>query len=158
MKQTVLTVLAVCALATAPAFAAQDMHQHGHDAHGATLQLNAGKKWETDAALRKDMGAIRQSMASSLDAIHANKMPPQAYAALARKVEDGVADMVANCKLAPAADAQLHVVVAELLAGAEHMAGKAKSGTPQDGAVKVIGALNNYGKYFDDPDFQPISH
>lgn len=158
MKQTVLTVLAVCALATAPAIAAQDVHQHGHDAHGHTLQLNAGKKWETDTALRKSMGELRQSMAGSLDAIHANKMTLQAYSALARKVEGGVADIVANCKLAPAADAQLHLVVADLLAGAEHMAGKAKQGKPRDGAVKVIGALNNYGKFFDDPDFQPITH
>jgi len=33
-----------------------------------------------------------------------------------------------------------------------------KQAKRMDGAVKVIGALDNYGKYFDDPGFQPIAH
>lgn len=110
---------------------------------------------ETDAPLRKAMGEIRQSIASSLHAIHENKFSAQAYGGLAKKVEGAVGDIVANCKLPPAADAQLHIVVADLLAGAEQMAGKARR---MNGAVKVIGALDNYGKYFDDPGFQPIAH
>ncbi len=155
MKPYLLTALTVLSLAAVPAFAANNAHEHGHEAHGATLQLNAGKKWETDAPLRKAMGEIRQSMASSLHAIHENKFSAQAYGGLAKKVEGAVGEIVANCKLPPAADAQLHIVVADLLAGAEQMAGKAKR---MDGAVKVIGALDNYGKYFDDPGFQPIAH
>lgn len=154
MKRPVLNALITIFLATGvPAFAANDAHDHG--AASATLQFNAGKKWETDAPLRKAMGEIRQSMASSLHAIHENKLSTQAYGGLAKKVEGAVGDIVANCKLPPAADAQLHIVVADLLAGAEQMAGKAKR---MDGAVKVIGALDNYGKYFDDPGFQPIAH
>lgn len=154
MKRPVLNALITIFLTTGmPAFAANDAHDHG--AASATLQLNAGKKWETDAALRKAMGEIRQSMASSLHAIHENKFSARAYGGLAKKVEGAVGDIVANCKLPPAADAQLHIVVADLLAGAEQMAGKAKR---MDGAVKVIGALDNYGKYFDDPGFQPIAH
>jgi hypothetical protein len=155
MKPYLFTALTVLSLAAVPAFAANNAHEHGHEAHGATLQLNAGKKWETDAPLRKAMGEIRQSMASSLHAIHENKFSAQAYGGLAKKVEGAVGAIVANCKLPPAADAQLHIVVADLLAGAEQMAGKAKR---MDGAVKVIGALDNYGKYFDDPGFQPIAH
>jgi hypothetical protein len=155
MKPYLLTALTVLSLAAAPALAAKDVHDHGHEQHGATLQLNAGKKWETDAALRKAMGEIRQSIAGSLHAIHENKLSPNGYAGLAKQVESAVGEIVANCKLPPAADAQLHIVVADLLAGAERMAGKAQR---MDGAVKVIGALDNYGKYFDDPGFQPIAH
>ncbi len=155
MKPHLLTALTVLSLAAAPAFAAGNAHDHGHEAHGATLQLNAGKKWETDAALRKAMGEIRQSMAASLHAIHENKLSSKAYGGLAKQVEGAVGEIVANCKLPPAADTQLHIVVADLLAGAEQMAGKAKR---MDGAVKVIGALDNYGKFFDDPGFQPIAH
>lgn len=159
MKHPILTALALFSLAAAaPAFAANNVHDHGHEQHGATLQLNAGKKWETDAALRKAMGDIRQSMASSLHAIHENRLPAKDYAKLAQQVEGAVGTIVANCKLAPEADAQLHIVIAELLAGAEQMAGKAKSARRKDGAIKVIGALDNYGKYFDDPGFQPIAH
>lgn len=159
MKHPLPTILALFTLAaTGPAFAANDAHDHGHEAHGVTLQLNAGQKWQTDAALRKAMGEIRQSMAGSLHAIHGNKLSPKGYNGLAKKVETAVGDILANCKLPPAADAQLHLVVADLLAGAGQMAGKAKPAGHMDGAVKVIGALDNYGKYFDDPGFQPIAH
>lgn len=162
MKQNILTALIALSLsAGGSALAANNAaHDHGHS-HGAapvTLQLNAGKKWETDAPLRKAMGEIRQSMAASLHAIHENRLSAKGYGELARKVEKAVGDMIANCKLGTQADEQLHVVIGELLAGAEQMAGKAKQGKRMDGAVKVIGALDNYGKYFDDPGFQPIAH
>ncbi|MDK9703107.1 MAG: hypothetical protein OEL20_08195 [Sulfuritalea sp.] len=136
---------------------------HKHDAHAdhgapATLQLNAGKKWETDEALRKSMGSIRQAIDASLHQIHENRLPAKAYGALASKVEGEVANIVANCKLEPKADAQLHLVVADLLSGAEQMAGKVKKAKRQDGAVKVIDALEKYSSYFDDPQFKPIAH
>lgn len=156
MQHPILTVLTLVSIASAgPALAAQDAHEHGHEAHGATLQLNAGKPWATDAPLRKAMGEIRQSMAASLHRIHENKLPAKGYGALAHTVESAVGEIVANCKLPPDADAQLHIVVADLLAGAEQMAGKSGQ---MKGAVKVIDALGNYGKYFDDPGFEPIAH
>lgn len=47
MKHPILTVLALFSLtATTPAFAANNAHEHGHETHSATLQLNAGKKWK----------------------------------------------------------------------------------------------------------------
>ena len=136
---------------------------HEHDAHAdhgtpATLQLNAGKKWGTDEALRKSMGSIRHAVDASLHQIHENRLPPAGYGALASKVEGEVANIVANCKLEPQADAQLHLVVADLLSGAEQMAGKVKKAKRQDGAVKVIGALDKYAAFFDDPQFKPIPH
>lgn len=138
---------------------------HGHEAEAAhghggavTLQLNAGKKWETDAPLRSSMAQIRRAMGGSLDKIHHNKLAAAGYGTLARKVEGEVGNIVKNCKLPPDADAQLHLIVAELLAGAEQMAGKDKHAKRQDGAVKVIGALDNYATYFDDPQFKPLAH
>ena len=160
MKQNILTALIVLSLASAaPALAANNAaHDHSHDHGGkpAALQLNAGKKWETDAPLRKAIGEIRQSMAASLDAIHNNRLPAKEYGALAHKVESAVGDMVANCKLGTQADEQLHIIIADLLAGAEQMTGKEKQSKPRDGAVKVIGALDKYGKYFDDAGYQPF--
>lgn len=151
-----LTVFAL--LAAGPTLAARNAHEHGHDATAATLQLNAGQKWETDAPLRAGMAEIRQTMTASLHAIHANKMSAQAYDRLAKKVSTSVGKIVANCKLPPAADDQLHIVIADLLAGADHMAGKVKGARRMDGAVKVIDALDAYGQHFNDPDFQPIEH
>lgn len=159
MKPYILTALTVLSLAAAsPLLAASDAHDHGHGSASAALQLNAGKKWETDAPLRTAMGEIRQSMASSLRSIHENKMSTKAYDGLAKKIEGAVGNIVATCKLPPAADAQLHIIVGALLAGAEQMAGKVKHAKRVDGAVKVIGALDSYGRYFDDTGFLPIEH
>ena len=147
--------LAAASHAAAPA--------HQHDAHAeqaasATLQLNAGKRWGTDEPLRKAMASIRQSVEASLQDIHENRLKPAGYGALASKVEAEVGNIVSNCKLEPKADAQLHLIVADLLAGSEQMAGKVKKVKRQDGAVKVIGALEKYATYFNDPQFKPIAH
>lgn len=161
MKRKLLTALGVISLAVAgSALAAGNAaHDHGHAAAETTkLELNAGKKWETDAALRKAMESIRQTMAASLHDIHENRVSAAAYGKLAHKVEGEVGQIVANCKLEPKADAQLHLIVAELLDGAEQMAGKPKQAKRMNGAVKVIGALEKYSTYFDDPGFKPIPH
>ena len=156
------TILFAAGLSLAAAsHAAAPTHQH--DAHAdhaspATLQLNAGKKWETDETLRKSMSSIHQAVEASSHEIHENRLKPAGYGALARKVEAEVANIVSNCKLEPKADAQLHLVVADLLEGSEQMAGKIKKAKRQDGAVKVIGALEKYATYFDDPQFKPIAH
>ena len=159
MKPHLLIALTVLGLAAAgPSLAARNAHDHGHDAAAVMLQLNAGQKWETDAPLRAGMGEIRQAMAGSLQAIHTHKMSAKAYDDLAKKVHSAVGQIVAQCKLPPAADAQLHLVIADLLVGADQMAGKVKGAPRVDGAVKVIGALNAYGQHFDDPDFHAIEH
>lgn len=163
MKRTLMIALSLMTLAAAgPALAASaTVHEHGHagaDADAASLQLNAGKKWETDAVLRKAMDSIRRTMAASLHDIHENRVSAAGYGKLAHKVEGEVGRIVANCKLEPRADAQLHLIVAELLEGAEQMAGKPKQAKRIDGAVKVIGALEKYSAYFDDPAFKPIAH
>lgn len=133
-------------------------HAHEHATAPATLQLNAGQKWATDSALRQAMANIRQTMAASLHDIHEDRLSKKGYAALAKKVEGEVGSIVANCKLEPQADAQLHLIVAELLEGAEQMAGKAKQVKRQSGAIKVIGALEKYATYFDDAQFKAITH
>ena len=147
--------------AAAPAFAAGPAtHDHGHDqsAAPATFTLDAGKKWATDAPLRKAMANIRTSMQASLQPIHEDKFSPAKYGSLARKINGEVANMVNNCKLEPKADAQLHLVIAQLLEGAEAMEGRTKAAKRMDGAIAVLGALEKYGSYFDDPSWKPIKH
>ena len=156
MKRNTLLVLgALCMTIAGTSVAATTAggHKHEHGVEAAKLQLNAGKKWETDAALRQAMGNIREAMAAALHEIHENKLSKKGYAALAHKVESEVGDIVANCKLGPKADEQLHLIIAELLEGAGEMAGKTKKVKHQSGAVRVIGALEKYGAYFDDAGF-----
>ena len=135
--------------------AAGDEHHHHHaHSHGEAaptqLQLNAGKQWATDATLRQSMNEINQAMGKALPLIHGTRFNDGDYQALATTVSQKVAYAVENCKLDARADAMLHLVIADLLAGAEAMEGKA--GKPRhDGAVQVMQALKSYGKYFRHP-------
>jgi hypothetical protein len=149
-------VLACLALAIGPAAAAEhEEHAHGHDASAHKLELDHGKKWSTDAPLRQGMSAIRDAVAAEHHAIHHNKASLARYQALARKTDEQVAYMVANCKLPTEADANLHVILAELIAGSDLMKGKSKA-KAREGAVKVIGALEAYPEYFDHPGWKAI--
>jgi hypothetical protein len=125
-----------------------DAHNHGHGSTESTkLHLNAGKKWATDEPLRQAMSDINQAMAKAVPAIHKNQFGNEEYQALATTVSEKVAYAVEHCKLEPKADAVLHSVIADLIAGAETMKGKT-SNSRHDGAVQVLEALKVYGKYF----------
>ena len=139
-------------LASALPAAAQTAHEHQHTgAAVANLQLDAGHKWATDASLRSGMAQIRAAFDTDHPAIHAGKETDAEYEALAARIESQVNDIVKNCKLPAAADANLHYVIADLLQGVSLMRGKDPAGTRHDGAALVHGALNAYGTYFDDP-------
>lgn len=154
MKTKFSVVLAALALATSSSvYAAEsaDARYHSHSSSEPTkLQLNAGKKWATDEPLRQAMSDINQAMAKALPAIHKNQFGDGQYQALATTVSQKVAYAVEHCKLEPKGDAMLHLVIADLMAGAESMEGKTAR-TRHDGAVLVLEALKSYGKYFQHP-------
>jgi hypothetical protein len=146
-----LPAYAATAAAPEPSHAAHATHA----AAPAKLTLDQGKRWATDAPLRAGMVRIRALVAPKVGAIHGGKLTAAEYQALGVAVEKEVADIVAQCKLPPEADAMLHLIVAELLAGADAMQGKG-SGSPASGAHKVVVAANDYGRYFDHPGWKPI--
>lgn len=147
---------AVAALMGSASLAAEDAH-HGHEAPAA-LTLDQGSKWPTDEPLRQGMGRVRDAMAQALPAIHTDKAQLEQYRELAGSVRKEVAYVVANYHLAPEADAMLHLVIAELLAGADAMQGKAEGVAPRAGAIKVVQVLEDYGRHFDHPGWQPLVH
>ena len=128
--------------------------EEAHDAHAghgaATLSLDHGNKWPTDAPLRSGMGNLRAAFAEKLPAIHAGELSAAEYKALGEKTAQEVGSIIAHCKLEPDADAMLHRVIAELMSGADIMMGKTE-GTPREGAHRTVMALENYGHYFDHP-------
>lgn len=133
---------------------AQD-HSHSHDAGQDTsgpaqLTLNNGKKWVTDANLRQGMSRIRDALAAELPAIHAGKATAKQYQALSQKANDQIAFIVKNCKLDENPDAMLHLLLADIIAGADAMAGQ-DSSEARKGAEKIAHALENYATYFDHP-------
>lgn len=144
---------------TAAGGAAAHDHDHDHGASAATpsaLALNQGRKWPTDASLRQGMGRIRDAMEAAMPAISAGKADTARFDAAAGQVNEQIAFMVQNCKLDKETDAMLHLVLAEIIAGAEAMEGKSKELDRRDGAVKVIDALENYDRYFDHPGWRPL--
>ena len=130
--------LAVALSFAGPAAYGQAAHDHGHAASEAKLVLNQGKKWETDAPLRQGMENIRSALGSRMK-----------YEALATKVSTEVAGIVQNCKLEPEADAQLHLVIADIMGGVEALEGKVKGETRRAGAEKIARALEAYAEHFD---------
>jgi len=146
----VLFALAAPLAAVQPAAA-----QHQHEAGAHPLQLDNGKKWTTDVPLRQGMDAIRDAVAADHQAIHTNKETAAQYKALAGKVDGQIAYMVKNCKLAPEADAQLHLILADIIAGSALMKGTDQA-KRREGAVKVVGALETYPQYFDHPAWRAL--
>lgn len=150
-KQSVVTaMLAACLSVCVQVALAQDHHAH-HGGGAAQLTLNNGKKWATDDNLRHGMASIRDALAAELPAIHSGKASAEQYDALAKKVHDQIAFMVQNCKLGKEADAMLHLVLAEITAGADTMAGQKDNKTKRQGAEKIANAMEGYATYFDHP-------
>jgi hypothetical protein len=157
-RKLFVTLASLTLLAAAPNHAPAQHEQH--EAHGpggavAQLQLKDGQKWQTDAALRSGMANIRAAFDADHPAIHAGKQADAQYAALATRIDQQVKSIVANCRLPAEADANLHLIVADLLQGISLMRGEDPARSRHDGAALIHGALNAYGKFFDDPGWKP---
>jgi len=152
---TAVAATAMAAALSMPALAQTATHDH-NAAAPHQLTLNQGRKWATDAPLRAGMERIRGLVEPKLGAAHAGQLTPAQYRELAVQVETEVGGIVANCKLEPKADAMLHLVIADLVAGTDTMAGKSPELRPAVGLVKVAQAVNQYGSHFDHPGFKPI--
>lgn len=123
---------------------------HSHDHEGAAeLSLNEGRKWETDEPLRTGMLRIHALMRPTVGA-PAQGMDAGRAKAIASGVRREVAYLIDNCKLAPKADAVLHVLIADLQEGAEALEKEVSSSR----GIALIGrALERYPEYFEHPDW-----
>lgn len=136
----------------APAVAQQHEHEHASGAAAvASIKLDAGRKWASDASLRAGMADIRAAFDADHPAIHVGEQTDAQYDALAGRIESQVNSIVANCRLPPEADANLHYLIADLSQGVGLMRGQDPARTRHEGAALVHGALLAYGRYFDDP-------
>jgi hypothetical protein len=152
---TAVVAAAMAAALSAPALAQTAAHDHSAAALHM-LTLNQSGKWTSDEPLRAGMARIRGLVEPQHGAAHAGKLTPGQYRELATQVETEVAGIVANCKLEPKADAMLHLVIADIGAGTDTMAGKDPHARPAFGLVTVAQAVNEYGSHFDHPGFKPI--
>lgn len=150
MKSLVCLLLGAL-MAHPPASLAAPAAHHHRAAASHKLQLNAGKKWATDRPLQQGMNAIGASLAAILPLAHAGKATPDDYAGFARDVTAQVAYIVQHCKLDAKADAQLHLVIGAIMAGAEMAEGRHAGASRPAGVRKVAQALDAYGRHFDHP-------
>lgn len=153
------SLLLAATLATPLATLATETHDHGAVAP-QKLELNAGKKWATDVPLRKAMTSIKASVDRTLPAAHAGKAKAADFDAFGQAVTAQVTYIVENCKLDPKADEQLHIVIGEILAGADMAQGKAGEQERASGVVKIGQAINSYGAHFQHPGWKttPLPH
>lgn len=153
-------LLIACAISAVAGFVSASQAlaagEHGHGSNAPALKLNAGSKWQTDAPLRQGMVRIRASVEPRLGAVHGGKFTTVQYEAMGKAVEEQLAYIVANCKLAPEADAVLHGVIAEMSDGSDVVSGKKAVDDRSKGVVHLVNALNNYGQYFDHPGWTPV--
>ncbi|OHC61810.1 MAG: hypothetical protein A2045_16745 [Rhodocyclales bacterium GWA2_65_20] len=157
MRSFRLLAVLLSGLAVAvPAAAQSHDHHENHGAASAELRLDdGGRKWPTDAPLRKNMNAMRADLGAKLHAIHGGKLGKADYAKLGQTIEARIGDIVSQCKLDTKADAMLHIVIAELIQAADVMLGKAE-GDPAAAAHQAALALNGYGKHFNHPAWKPL--
>ncbi|MCC6810385.1 MAG: hypothetical protein IT381_23340 [Deltaproteobacteria bacterium] len=128
-------------------------HDHAAGGDSAKLTLHDGAKWETDAPMKEEMAAIKDEVAAALGGIRGGAYSPEQYGALADAIVRRVNAIFSKCKLPPEVDAQAHLVLGELLAGAAAMKGE---GDRSAGAAKVVRALAAYGDHFAHPGWQPL--
>lgn len=155
--RTIQAGLLALVMATSSAAAIAGSPASGHEAHHlppSGLMLNGEARWGTDSALRSGMNGIREAVVSTLHGAGERPMTAQEASALAGTIQNQVSYVIANCKLAPQADAVLHVLLGQLLEGAA-----ALKQNPADAAAlqTIIEALKNYPVYFDHPDWKPVT-
>lgn len=141
-----LTLMSVAGLMSGP------VHAGDHASHvlpDATQPASpaAGQRWATDAPLREGMQGIRVAVDALWHYEHGHMGPDQAVL-LADKIEGHVRSIVANCRLAPDADAALHAIIVPLL----HNAGALKRDPGNLAAIAPMrNAVADYARQFDDP-------
>lgn len=160
MSRTVAAAALLAALAfAAPVLAASSSHDHSHEnaAPAAnTLTLDHGRKWQTDAPLRQGMAAIGDDVRAALGPVHDKRYKTGDYDALAASISRYIDGIAEQCKLPEAADAQIHIVLADLISATDTM--KGKGGDRAKGVVAAMKALDRYQAHFDHPGWKPLRH
>lgn len=108
----------------------------------------------TDVPLREGMTTIRKVVEPYIPLIRSGRFGDGHYTAVGTAVKQQVEYIVGNCKLDPEGDRVLHELLVQLQLGADRFGG---GGTArEEGVAPIVAALNDYGRYFDHPDWQPI--
>lgn len=145
----ILTIGALTCL-TGLSSAGTHSHEHGHEsAKPPQLMLNNGKKWATDAPLRTGMTRIRSTLNAKLKSIRDGTLSNDETRSLSQAILKETGFIFQNCKLTPKADAVLHVILSQIIEGANALDAPVKKADSLRASDQIAKALNEYGQYFD---------
>lgn len=152
MKNKISTLFLAGLLATTYSFSVTAAeHHHHHEQNNSQLVLNQGEKWVIDDSLHIGMSNIKQEVIENLDEIHHERFTKQQYADLVVILDKHLTFLFENCKLPPLADAQLHLLLANVMQGVDKMK---NSENKKQGAILIIQSLKTYPVYFNDPNWK----
>lgn len=114
MRLGIGIILAAALASVAPSLGAQ---AHQHAAPPVQPRPQVVTRFAADATLSREMHGIRTAVEALGHYEHGHMGPEQALI-LAKTIEGHLRTIIANCKLAPDADAALHEVIVPLMQGA----------------------------------------
>lgn len=154
-KTLLFLAFAISFLLSASGVSATESHSHHKKDDSATqqIQFNNGELWHTDKPLRAGMVAIREIISTNHDAIIDGSLKPENLVQINNQINEQITSIVSNCKLPPAADENLHLVLADIIEGGNAIAGKSASLDAVEGMAKITHALSVYATHFDHPDW-----
>jgi hypothetical protein len=118
--------------------------------------VGAEPKWPTDEPIRAAMAVIRKATLDNHTLVTHRRMPQADARRFAETVSREVARIKAEADLPPEGRSEFDAILADILAGAEAVAGRGGEQTPIDGIVRIDAALARYPLHFDDPTWQPL--
>lgn len=122
-------------------------HQH-HASDALVLQLDDGARWASDESLRQGMSAIRGAFQARLPEFRNDTLQDSDYQSLADEVQQQLNFMFRNCDLPPAADAELHKLLAFITGAANGLQDQADR---RDAMISLHRALDLYALHFEHP-------
>jgi hypothetical protein len=147
----VVPTVALTAAAVPPESASPATHIHpdGHDLqHPPAAEAAPAVRWQADEPLRAGMRRVRAATEALARAAHGHADAARTTA-IADELKAAVAMMFAQCQLAPAPDAALHPLLAEVLRASTRLS------EGHDGAaLEVLQAvLVRYAELFEDAEW-----
>lgn len=152
---SILVLFTTGFMSISPVIASEHKHGNHHNAQQEMLQLDQGKKWSIDAILHTGMNKIKNAIEANISPIHTKKFTIEQYAALSNEIKIHLVYLFESCNLPAKADAQLHTLLFKVMQGSEQMQSPKNS---RAGAIAIIKALQQYPQYFDDKNWQALTH
>ena len=106
-----------------------------------------GARHATDEPLRRHMQAIRAD-ANALGHLEHGQLDPGQVRVLAQRIGGHVRGIIAECRLPPAADGDLHAIIAPMMQSAQALLDDPRDPAP---VARLRAALAGYDRQFDDP-------